>query len=247
MANEILSEYHQLRNKHVEVLMSVFDGFLLKFFKRHYYYKQVVDILDKSAKSVISPEKDITLGMSYERLRSVLEGCILREDKNVCNELDAIISAKYSNLIYRYVVKFNMVLGVIVEVGIEYNYFDSVYKQLEDYFVYELKSTVNVEVDQESKRPFFNWECYGNKYFALASMDKIAYLNPLFPLYRYFNGEIDGTFIRKRAKKWELLPTIAIVISKDKDVFEYSKLFLRTDFNKREMALYDLKIGIPLD
>ena len=63
--------------------MSVFDGFLLKFFKRHYYYKQVVDILDKSAKSVISPEKDITLGMSYERLRSVLEGCILREDKNV--------------------------------------------------------------------------------------------------------------------------------------------------------------------
>lgn len=224
--------------------MSVFEYFLVKFFKKHYYYKQVINILDKSARSVISPEKDITLGMSYKNLRSVLEGRILREDSNVCNELDAILSARYFNLIYRYVVKFNMVLGVIIEVGIEYNYFDSGYKQLEDYFVYEFKNTINVEVDEDSKRPFFNWENYGNKYFAQASMDKIAYLNPIFPFNRYFNGEIDGTFIRKSATKWELLPSIALIISKDKNVFEYSKLFLRTDFSKRQMALYDL-IGKP--
>lgn len=217
--------------------MNKFKRKFLEYFKRDELIVQhILATLKLPVLNSMSHLEKIPIGAEEKDVRDKLSDYILREDTKpleeiIKGEIDSIISVNAWPEIYRYIFAKGKLVACIIEIGIYHNNFSKVFLKLEDKITEIFSHSITGDFNEKMKYPLYSWE-YANHYcYMQVISDKEINLNPI--LIDYHHRPIDGTFIRTPKKMFRVLPTIAVIFTKDKKYMGYSFLYLQHDLSNR--------------
>jgi len=225
------------------------------FCPRSVIVSDIFKTLKLPSKGMLSHISKIYLGMSEDNLRKILKEHILREHKNpfegedlpIKNCIDTIISVNAWPEIYRYVINEKRVISAIIEIGIHHKRFDKIFSKVEEKIQIQFSNSFEAIIEDNMKYAIYKWEYAGYCCYLHVVNEKLVNINPLFYDYDYFGDEFDGTFVRKAKSRYQVLPTIVVIYSKDWKAGSLSWLYLQKDLAKRSETVSLLNIPTFLE
>jgi hypothetical protein len=216
--------------------MDKFKRKLLEYFRRDELIVQdIIATLKLPILNTMSHLKKIPIGAEEKHVRDILSDYILREDtkplEEIKGEIDSIISVNAWPEIYRYIFAKGKLVACIIEIGIYHTNFSKVFRKLEDKITEIFSHSITGNFDEKMKYPQYSWEYANHFCYMQVINDKEINLNPILIDYHYY--PLDGTFIRTPKKMFRVLPTIAVIFTKDKKYMVWSFLYLQYDLSKR--------------
>ncbi len=190
----------------------------------------------------VNPVTNISIGMPETEIRKQLKDCIVREDENPLEGIDNIISVAAWPQIWRFVTKEKKLASIVVEYGIN-SRFEKVFSKVENRITEIFAGSIERHIT-DMDYPDYTWEYRKHYCCLMILLDKIAYLRPGVADMVYSDIELEGTFIRKPRTKEDILPTIALIFSKEKKMRDLSIRYIAFDLSKRSKATTFIR---PLD
>jgi len=188
----------------------------------------------KGAISFVDPMTNISIGMLGTEIRKQLKDCIVREDENPLEGIDNIISVAAWPQIWRFVTREKKLASIIVEYGIN-SRFEKVFSKVENRIREIFAGSIERHIT-DMEYADYTWGYNKHCCCLMVLLDKIAYLRPGVADMVYSDIELEGTFIRKPKTKDNILPTIAVIFSKEKKMRDLCIRYIAFDLSKRSKA-----------
>jgi hypothetical protein len=233
----------------IEKLLSEME---YRFFKDTFIYKAIMKTVKLPITGKVSHIKDIYIGMDEATLNKILKDCILRSHKDPIRELlaefikpsqkrsetiDNVLSVNAWPEIYRHVIHNGKLVAVIIEIGIDSAKFVNIYNKIKNTISEIFAYSIVGEPQQNSPYETYDWEYSKHFCYLQVLNDRLANISPLHHDWSYFGTDLDGTFIRKDNRPYSVLPTIAIIFSKEEKYRSDSILYLNLDILKRRESI----------
>jgi len=219
------------------MLKTIQDKLRNVFRKNTVWADWIIGLFKLSFKNIIcywTNGEIIQLGMKENLLLDMLdEECILRRDQSPIEGIDLIASLNGHPCLYRYVFAKGKLISLIIEIGINLRNIKKIYEKLEIGLVENFKDSLEKSNYICTGYNSFSWQCDRHYCFLTVLNDTHLHLSPFLLDFLFRGFEIEGTFLIKPGTNYEILPTLAYIISDSKKSRVSSLEYLLVDLPKR--------------